>query len=521
MHAHPPVIIDEALARELVSVTLDAATVQIMKKLAAASNPDPLSDSPRVKIFKPKKRVGPVLTAEQHNKSARELAVQYTRNIHELGTFASMLDDKRKRDFELYQSERWRGVSLMIEAQVKKSSPEPPERRTIFAPTSPPSPSHRESSSSQFSSFHRSSSFSKQSDRRSTCSVEQNGRVKVRQSSTALHGGGRSPSPTHTASPSPSHRRSRSPKTSPVISRRSVLDAAKSKAANKKRELDDSDLSSDDDSFGEDGEDKKVEKYPKSPEQRHHQQHRSSGLDSSYDDSSPNQDDDDGQGDDASVNSRASNESGSSGDSFMLDIDVVQSRILQKKEDAAAAAFEKEQEKGNNLRKRKSDPIACARSATVELNGAQLDDKWASIFAANMTDAVHFLDFSRNRITLLGLNSLCSSLRPTLRTLKLVAIDMSKGAAAVAPVISYLSSPRSTLLRLDLSECKLGNANCAAICQAIVQNPTLTELDLSHNLISTPGCEGTTLLVNRGARFFWGSFLLHPNFCSHLPLPLS
>ncbi len=196
------------------------------------------------------------------------------------------------------------------------------------------------------------------------------------------------------------------------------------------------------------------------------------------------------KGDEPNVDNQSESEtdtdSDSSSSSMMLDIDVVQSRLLQKQNLKAAAAEEKRLKKEHETRKRKADPTMCSRASIVNLANAQLGDKWVETFASLMTKDVKTIDLSGNRISKLATHALFTSLTDSLRNLKLRGIDLSHSADVVS---SYLLSPRCHLLRLDLSETKLGNPNCVKLCRAMAQTASVTDLNLSNNMISAAGCE--------------------------------
>ena len=116
----------------------------------------------------------------------------------------------------------------------------------------------------------------------------------------------------------------------------------------------------------------------------------------------------------------------SSASSMMLDIDIVQSRLLQKQAVKAAAAEEKRKEESNKARKRKADPRTCASQAVVSLANYQLGDDWVEKFARLMGPRVRKIDLSNSNISKLGVNALFRSILPSLKGLTLKQVDLSQ-----------------------------------------------------------------------------------------------
>ncbi|GMH98859.1 hypothetical protein TrLO_g14199 [Triparma laevis f. longispina] len=185
--------------------------------------------------------------------------------------------------------------------------------------------------------------------------------------------------------------------------------------------------------------------------------------------------------------------SDSSGNSLMLDLDIAQARIVHKQEVAEAAKEEKERTERNKRRKRKADPIECGKERAVALPHAQLSDGWVETFAENITPLVRNIDFSHNPISKLASTALFASLTLHLKNLKLVGVDLSHSADALAKWLG--DSDSCTVMRVNLSETKLSNKSIKTLCEAIAHTGTVTALDLSSNNISTVGCKSIAKMI--------------------------
>ena len=65
-------------------------------------------------------------------------------------------------------------------------------------------------------------------------------------------------------------------------------------------------------------------------------------------------------------------------------------------------------------------------------------------------------------------------------------------------VESYLSShERCHLVELNVAETKLGNINCSKLCAALFNTATVTNLDLSGNMLSAMGCEAIAKMLDK------------------------
>ena len=115
----------------------------------------------------------------------------------------------------------------------------------------------------------------------------------------------------------------------------------------------------------------------------------------------------------------------------MVDIDIAQSRLLQKQAITEAAKIERDRLEANKHRKRKADPRQCGREKNVLLAHAHLSDGWVETFADNLTASVRTIDISHNSISKLASSALFSSLLPNLKTLVLKALIFARFRAAV------------------------------------------------------------------------------------------
>ncbi|GMH97406.1 hypothetical protein TrVE_jg7677 [Triparma verrucosa] len=244
----------------------------------------------------------------------------------------------------------------------------------------------------------------------------------------------------------------------------------------------------DDDSSSEDSFDKEMREDDEKngifrPFRQSHKSFRRKDSDSSDSDS-----------DGFDVDSVGSQGSDSSGNSLMLELDIAQARIVRKQEVAEAAREERERTERNKHRKRKADPKECGKERTVAFAHAHLSDLWVETFASNITPLVHRIDFSYNPISKMASVALFGSLLTNLRGLKLVGVNLSHSAEALAAWLGNADS--CSVMRLNLSETKLSNMSIATLCDAISQTGTVTDLDLSSNNISTIGCKSIAKMIS-------------------------
>lgn len=146
-------------------------------------------------------------------------------------------------------------------------------------------------------------------------------------------------------------------------------------------------------------------------------------------------------------------------------------------------------------RVRKLDPKACAQLEQVILPNAQLGDRWVESFASLMTEKLRTLDLSGNRMSKLAITALFKSLTHSLRNLTIKGVNLSKCFHDC--ICPYITSHRFNLLRLNLAEVRLGNPNCAHLCHALSEHATVTDLDLTSNMISLVGCEAMAKMMEK------------------------
>mmetsp|Transcript_7995 Transcript_7995/g.16124 ORF Transcript_7995/g.16124 Transcript_7995/m.16124 type:complete len:1418 (-) Transcript_7995:13-4266(-) len=186
----------------------------------------------------------------------------------------------------------------------------------------------------------------------------------------------------------------------------------------------------------------------------------------------------------------------SSASSMMVDIDIVQSRLLQKQAvKAAAEAERKKDESKGGTRKRKADPMTCAGQAVVLLPNYQLGDSWVEKFASLMGPRVKNIDLSNSNISKLGVNALFRSFLPSLKRLTLKQVDLSQSMVEIERFFS--NEDKCNLVELNIPETKLGNINCAKLCTSLSLAATVTSLDLSGNMISSVGCEAIAKMLEK------------------------
>ncbi|XP_076843154.1 NACHT, LRR and PYD domains-containing protein 3-like isoform X2 [Brachyhypopomus gauderio] len=120
--------------------------------------------------------------------------------------------------------------------------------------------------------------------------------------------------------------------------------------------------------------------------------------------------------------------------------------------------------------------------------------KQLSALLENPHCTLEILDLSMCSIREVGCAALCSALRSNPSHLTELNLTNNKpGDSGENQLSALLEDPHCTLEKLDLSNCSIGEEGCAALCSALRSNPSshLRELNLNHN---KPGDSGVKQL---------------------------
>lgn len=179
--------------------------------------------------------------------------------------------------------------------------------------------------------------------------------------------------------------------------------------------------------------------------------------------------------------------------SLDLSITTAQS-VAQEEEDAATEYTYRTQSPRaifiNGCLKNKIPPITIALvrknlTSTINLNHMGIGDKIASILAGCLSSLPYLqvLNLADNNLTDSGL---CDLLESAAKHKEIEELDISNnivGQHASQALGAFLGNPDCRLRSLRLRDANIDDTECANICSVLKGNRTLTELDLSKNLL--------------------------------------